>query len=183
MEASRGAARWINGPGLRRKCVAQAFDERGTSKHFRKYFLDVFDIHKSNASLDALRHVLLDIRAICRRRQDRLDARTMRRQYLFLESSNGEDPPNERDLTGHSDIWTDRRLREERDECGQQRRARARTLLADAALRHVNVYVAVVQDHGRRVFCHTERVCVRLGPAQRDLGALADDFAQLARQL
>ena len=167
----------------RSKRVTETLGKRRAAKHFREDLLNVFDIHKAYARLDALRHVLLDIRAIRSGREDRLNARAMRRQYLFLESADGEHLPDERDLARHGDVRVDRGLSEQRDERGEQRGARARALLADAALGHVHVHVAVVQDHAGRVIGNAERVRVRFGPAQRDLGTLADDFAQFPCQL
>ena len=167
----------------RRMYAMQALDKRGTAEHFREHLLDVLDVHKADARLYALRHVLLNIGAIRSGREDRLDPRAMRRQNLLLESADREHLPHERDLARHGDVRADRRLGEQRDERGEQRRARARPFFADAALGHVHVQVAVVQNHRRQVLRHPKRVRVRLGPAQRDLGALANDFAQLSRQL
>ena len=89
----------------------------------------------------------------------------MRGQDLLLESADGEDLPHEGDLARHGDVRADGRLGEERDEGGEQRRARARPFLADAPLGHVHVHVPVVQYHRQRVIRHAQRVRVRFGPA------------------
>ena len=72
------------------------------SENLVQNFVDVFNIHEVDTCLHAFRDVLLNIHAVCLRRDDGLNARTMRGQYLLLETSDREHLSNERDLPSHS---------------------------------------------------------------------------------
>ncbi len=80
-------------------------------------------------------------------------------------------------------VRVDRNLSQERDIRRNDGRARARPLLPDATLRHVEVNILVFHRKLRRGRGDTELVSVCPDPAQTNLSTLPDNLTQLARKL
>lgn len=105
---------------------------------------------------------------------------------LLLEAADGQDLAAEADLARHGNVGVDARLCHERDEGRQDGDARARAVLADRALGHVQVDVALgraAEDNVGLGRGDPERKRVGAQVRDGDRDRLLDDVAELARRL
>ena len=107
-----------------------------------------------------------------------MDAHPQGRQGLLFEAADGQGLAAQVDLAGHGDGVPHRDALEHRQQHGGDGQARAGPVLGDGALGEVDVDVLLLEQLG----IDLERITPAADVAQRCLGALLHDIAQLARE-
>src|SRR5436190_165462 len=147
--------------------------DQGDLQHF-VHRLDHVDGQRVEDVLRDVGQVLL----VLARDDDRLQARAVRREDLFLEAADRQDLAAQRDLAGHRDVLADRRAAERRHQRRREGDARRRSVLGDRALGNVDVDVGGAVEVLRDVVL----VGLRADVAHRRLRRLLHDVAELAGQ-
>jgi hypothetical protein len=78
-----------------RKCGFPPVGNRLSFENLVEDFFDVFDVHKSDPALDTEGHFVLNVGSIPSRSNDCLDARSMSRQNLLAQATNGKHLPDQ----------------------------------------------------------------------------------------
>ena len=103
----------------------------------------------------------------------------MRGEHLLFEATDRQHPPTKRDLAGHRHVVPDAYPREHRDEGGEHRDTRARSVLGHASGRNVDMDVALLE----KVLRYPVVLRVRPDVGERRLCGLFHDVPELPREL
>src|SRR5262249_31597344 len=137
--------------------------------------VDVVGLHQLHP-LENLRRDLDDVLGVLLGNHHGLDAATMGRQDLFLETANREHAAAQRDLARHRQIVADGLARKSGDQCSCQSNAGGRPVLGDRPLRDMNVNIDLVVEK----WVQSENVGARAHVRQRSLRAFLHYLTELA---